>query len=109
MYDLVRNAIEQSISLNILQESGIDILNCLNEHWNELIQSVIEVKNQLLNNLNGNILSEVAEQLKLWMTEIHNAYSMHPIQNANSIPDLQLLKNELWVSCQNLLFHLEIF
>lgn len=95
---MVRNAIEQSISLNILQESGIDILNCLNEHWNELVQNTIKVKNQLLNNLNGNIASEVVEQLKLWITEIHNVYDTHPIQNASSAADLQLLKNALWVS-----------
>lgn len=96
----MRNAIEQSISLNILQETGIDILKCLNEHWNDLIQSAVEVKCQLLNNLNGNTVSGMAEHLKLWMSEIHNAYSIHPIQNANSISDLQLLKNELWVSLQ---------
>lgn len=95
---MVRNAIEQSISLNILQESGIDILNCLNEHWNELVQNTIKVKNQLLNNLNGNSASEVVEQLKLWITEIHNVYDTHPIRNASSAADLQLLKNELWVS-----------
>lgn len=73
-------------------------MNCLNEHWNELVQSTIKVKNQLLNNLNGNIASEVVEQLKLWITEIHNAYDTHPIRNASSAADLQLLKNELWVS-----------
>lgn len=95
---MVRNAIEQSISLNILQESGIDILNCLNEHWNELVQNTIKVKNQLLNNLNGNSASEVVEQLKLWITEIHNVYDTHPIRNASCAADLQLLKNELWVS-----------
>lgn len=73
-------------------------MNCLNEHWNELVQSTIKVKNQLLNNLNGNIASEVVEQLKLWITEIHSAYDTHPIRNASSAADLQLLKNELWVS-----------